>query len=127
MNQHADHEYLLLTLQHVEEKLKRYPDHPTLKGQRDALIGAVDRAMSAPPPRGPSALMLEAGPEAIALKECWALVDRARDALGEYFRDRPAIGNDGQLDQLAGEAENAMANLGAAISAKLRKLCGVES
>lgn len=125
-DQGGDRAYLLLTLQWVEEKLRQHPDHPTLRGQRSALIGAVDRAMP-PAENVPGPIFQKAGPEAVALRLRHADVDRAHDALGDYFSDRPEIGNDAQLCQLAIEAESALSELNDAISTKLRKLCGVES
>ncbi len=128
MSQHADQggdaAYLLLTLQWVETKLKAHPDHPTLKGQRDALIGAVDRAQ-APREYVPSAIFQKAGPEAVALRMRWADVDKAAEALGPYLIDRPEIANDPELAQLADEAGHALGRLRDAITTKLRNLCGV--
>jgi len=122
---HADHEYLLLTLQFVEEKLKQYPNHPTLAGQRSALIHAIARSKAPALPVVGTAIQA-AGPEAVALRLLWSNVDRAADALGPELIDRPEVANDPQLEQLAAEAANAVANLRVAIQAKLRKLCGVE-
>jgi hypothetical protein len=124
-DQGGDRTYLLLTLQWIEEKLRQHPDHPTLKGQRSALIGAVDRAMP-PAENVPGPIFQKAGPEAVALRLRHADVSRAKDALGDYFSDRPEIGNDAQLCQLALDAESALTELREAISTKLRKLCGVE-
>lgn len=122
----GDRAYLLLTLQHVEARWRQNPDDSTLRGQRDALIVAVRRA-SEPPEREPGALYQKAGPEAVALRKRFGDIDKARCALGVEFTDRPEIGNDLELYPLACEADEALARLGSAISAKLRKLCGVES
>lgn len=66
-----------------------------------------------------------AGPEAVALRERYTNVAQAEDALGLYIWESPGIAGDRQLSQLAEHAADALANLRAAISAKLRKLCGV--
>lgn len=126
MSDHADHEYLLLTLQWVEAKLDEQPNHPTLKGQCDALINAVDRAMP-PAENVPGPIFQKAGPEAVALREAYVCVDKAEEALGDYFSDRPEIGNDSDLAFAANAAESALGVLKTKISKKLRKLCGVDS
>lgn len=124
--QGGDVAYLLLTLQWVEEKLKQHPEHPTLKGQRSALINAVSRAMP-PVPYQPSAFIQKAGAEAVALRMRFNDVDRAQSALlGAYFSDRPEIANDEQLLRLSDETLDAIQALADAITTKLRKLCGVE-
>lgn len=121
MSQHADHEYLLLTLQWVERKLKEQPEHPTLAGQRSALIGAIARAQPTAETE-PSAIFQKAGPEAVELRKLFPHVKRAQDELGAKF-----WGLNDELPNLVDAAEHALQRLSNAISAKLRKLCGVES
>lgn len=126
MSQHSDYEYLLLTLQWVERKLNQHPAHPTLKGQRDALINAMARAQ-VPREYEPSQVFQKAGPEAVALRKRWNDVDKAAMAIGDHFSERPEIGNDAELREMAERVGHALVCLRDAISSRLRKLCGVSA
>jgi hypothetical protein len=86
----------------------------------------VERLIASHAPQSePSAMFQKAGPEAVALRKRHTDVAQARDALGVEFTDRPEIGNDPDLYELASGADKALAALSSAISAKLRRMCGV--